>query len=223
LNVFGQAISLNSIDPNYSERSIMLRAAHRLLMALALVVPLSAAAQTDPHAADRKLLLALVADAEAALNAGDIERFVSHFDEAATVTWLNAEVTQGRDGIRTYYRKMVGDAPGAILTKYLTFPKVSTGARFYTDDIATAYGTTADEFHPKTRHVFKFDSRWTATLLKRDNRWLITTLHLSTNVFTNELTAEYESLIAKTGWMAGGAGLIAGLAIGWFAWRRRRT
>jgi uncharacterized protein (TIGR02246 family) len=205
--------------PSRSIRSGLGSILGALVLGLAMTQPVAA---QDPHAADRKLLLALVAEAERSLNAGDIDGFVKLFDEDAVVTWLNAEVSKGRDGIREYYKKMVGTGPGAILDKYVTFPKVATGARFYTDDIATAYGTTADEFYPKARHAFKFDSRWTATLVKRDGVWQVATLHLSTNVFTNELTAEYEGLIKKTGWMAGGGGLVAGLVVAWLGLRRRK-
>ena len=181
-----------------------------------------ATAQDDPHAGDRKQLLAIVAEAEAAINAQDVDRFAALFTEEATVTWLNAEVSKGRDAIRAYHRKMVGASPEAILTKYLTKVTVPAPARFF-GDVAVAYGTAADEFYPKSRDVFRFDSHWSAALVKAGGGWKITSLHLSTNVFTNNLTAEYESTIKRVGWWAGLAGLVAGGLLAGLVFRRRAS
>lgn len=190
-----------------------------LVMAAGLALALPALAQDD-RADDRKKLLAMVAAAEAAINSQDPEKFVVLFEADGVITWLNGEVSRGHDAIRAYHRKMVGTATEAILTKYLTKPSVAAPARFY-GDVAVAYGSTADEFHPKARHVFRFDSRWTATLLKRGDDWRISALHLSTNVFNNELTAEYQSIITRTGLLTGGGGLLIGGLVAWWFLRKR--
>ena len=88
----------------------------------------------------------------------------------------------------------------AILKKYLTQAKLGAPAKFY-GDIAVADGTTADEFFPWKRGVFKVDSR-------------------STNVFDNPLLDEYKQTI----WYAAGGGLLAGLVLMFLAlWFLRRA
>ena len=59
------------------------------------------------------------------------------------------------------------------------------------------------------RDVFKLDSRWSSTSAKINSEWKVVGLHFSSNVFTNNLTAELERAI----WYAGGGGLLGGLLL----------
>jgi len=167
---------------------------------------LAGAADTDPRAEDRKQLLHLMHEVEAAINEQNIDRMLTQFADNATVTWLNAEVSRGKGEIKAYYQRMVG-AEGTILKKYLTKASLGAPARFY-GDIAVADGSTADEFFPWKRDVFKFDSRWSGTMAKIDGQWKLVALHLSTNVFTNPLIAEYEQMLRYVGIGAFLAGLL---------------
>lgn len=173
----------------------------------------------DNRETDRRALLKVMHDIEQGINAPDIELMARQFEEKAVITWLNAEISQGPDGVRDYFKRMVGNAPGTVLSKYVTHPKISGPAVFY-GDVAVASGTTLDEFTPHERSVFKFDSRWTATLRKSDGQWKIVALHLSTNTFNNVLLTELRQL-AYT-FAVGGvvAGLLAAGA--WRLWRRRQ-
>lgn len=157
---------------------------------------------------DRKALLAIMADVEQGINDGDIDRMAKHMDESGIVTWLNAEVSKGPEGVRDYYNRMVGTGPDTILSKYVTHPKNEGPARFY-GDVAVVNGVTLDEFTPHRRSVFKFDSRWTSTLVKRDGVWKIATLNLNTNTFNNVLIHELQSM---NYWFAGG-GVLGGLML----------
>lgn len=181
-----------------------------LLLFLFLGVKLNAA-DTDPHAEDRKQLLKLMHEVEAAINEQNIDRMLTQFADNATVTWLNAEVSRGKSEIKAYYQRMVGGEQ-AILKKYLTKAQLAAPARFY-GDIAVADGTTADEFFPWKRSVFKFDSRWSGTMARIDGQWKLVSLHLSTNVFTNPLIVEYEQML----WYLGIGAFAAGLALTFIA------
>lgn len=164
------------------------------------------AADNDPHAADRKQLLQLMNEVESAINEQNVDRMLTQFADDATITWLNAEVSRGKAEIKAYYQRMVG-AEGAILKKYLTKASLGAPARFY-GNIAVAEGSTADEFFPWKRGIFKFDSRWSGTMAKFDGQWKLVSLHLSTNVFTNPLIAEYEQMLRLVGIGAFAAGLL---------------
>jgi hypothetical protein len=175
------------------------------------------AADTDPHAEDRKQLLHLMAEVETGINEQNIDRMLAQMGDNATVTWLNAEVSRGKADIKAYYQRMVG-GEGAILKKYLTKAKLGAPAKFY-GDIAVADGTTADEFFPWKRGVFKFDSNWSGTMAKVDGQWKLVSLHLSTNVFNNPLLDEYQAMLWYTGLGAFGAGLVLMFLIMRFARR----
>lgn len=175
------------------------------------VWPLMAqAAETDPRAEDRQQLLKVFDEIVNGINEQNIDRMVAQMDENATVIWLNAEASRGHAEIKAYYRKMVNAAGtgDAILKKYLTKARVAAPARFL-GDIAVADGTMEDEFFPIRRDPFKLNSNWSVTCVKRDGQWKILHLHLSTNVFNNELLDEVKQMV----WYAAGGGLLAGLVL----------
>ena len=167
-----------------------------------------AAQQPDPHADDRTRLRAMLAEFEAAINAQSIDRMVANMADDVTVIWLNAEVSRGKDEVRAYYGRMVGHDK-AILSKYLTKATLGAPAKFY-GDVAIADGSTADEFYPIARGVFRLDSRWSTTVVKDGGEWKIASLHLSSNVFNNPLLDEIKLDIVK----AAVVGALGGLAVG---------
>jgi ketosteroid isomerase-like protein len=169
-----------------------------------------AAETADSHAEDRKQLLQIFSEVEKGINEQNIDRMVAQMDENATVIWLNAEASRGHAEIKAYYRRMVGaaDSKDAILKKYTTTAKVAAPARFF-GDVAVAEGTMVDEFSPIRRDSFKLDSNWSVTCVKRDGQWKIVHLHLSANVFNNNLLDEVKQMV----WYAAAGGLLAGLVL----------
>ena len=188
------------------------------LCLVALVCGRALAADADPYAGERAGLIKVFREIEASINAADVDRMVTQMHPAATVTWLNAEVSRGHEEIKAYYNKMV-KGPERILDKYTTAALVAAPARFFGNGtVAVADGTTEDDFYPVSRGHFHLSSRWTSTSAKIDGQWKVVSLHLSSNVFTNELIAEAKRAAIYTG--VGGA--LAGLLIGWLIGRRRR-
>jgi uncharacterized protein (TIGR02246 family) len=173
---------------------------------------------TDPRADDRQALLKVFHEIEAGINDQNVERMVAQMTPDATVVWLNGEVSRGHDEIRAYYQRMV-QGPDRILDKYTTVAAVAAHARFY-GDIALADGAMRDAFFPVTRKPFELDSKWTSTSAKINGQWKVVSLHLSANVFNNNLLDEAKSAAKylAAGGVLGGL-LLAGL-ICW--WRRRR-
>ena len=191
--------------------------ARRLLVFFVLACGGAFAADADLHADDRAALVKVFREIEAGINAGDPDRMVAQMHPSATVTWLNAEVSRGHEEIKGYYNKMV-KGPDRILDKYVTKAEVAKPARFFGNGtVAVADGTTEDDFYPVARGHFHLSSRWTSTSAKIDGQWKVVALHLSSNVFTNDLIAEAKRAAIYTG--VGGA--VGGLLIGWLIGRRR--
>ncbi len=188
-----------------------------VFVAAVLLLGTAWAQQPDPRAEDRKQLRAMLAEFEGAINAQSIERMVAEMDDNVTVIWLNAEVSRGKDEVRAYYGRMVGHDK-AILNKYLTKAAIGAPAKFY-GDVAIADGSTADEFYPIARGVFKLDSRWSTTVVKNPaGEWKIVLLHLSSNVFNNPLLDEVKADIVK----GAVGGFVAGLMLMFVVMRLRR-
>lgn len=193
-----------------------IRALRPLIMCYVLAMA-SLTAQPDPHQEDRQALLKILSKVEQAINAQDIEALMALMRPDCTVTWWNAEVSHGHGEIRAYYNKMVKD-PGRIITKYTTTAKLDGHALFVgsAGDVALAQGSMEDEFFPQIRGPFKLNSRWSASAARSsDGEWKISSLHLSSNVFTNVLISELTRAI----WMTGAAALAVGALLGWFLHR----
>lgn len=173
------------------------------------------AADLDPHVADRTALIAVFHEIEAGINAQDIERMIAQMAPDATVTWLNGEVSRGHDQIRDYYRRMV-QGPERILNRYTTAAEIGAHARFF-GDVAVADGRMRDRFIPVARAPFELDSRWTSTSARIDGQWKVVSLHLSANVFTNDLIEEAKSAALKTGL----GGILLGVLLGLLLGRKR--
>ena len=189
-----------------------------LIFALFLLPLTMARAADDPHAEDRKELLKVFREIEAAINAQSVDRMVMQMAPDATVTWLNGEVSRGHAEIKAYYERMV-KGEKRILDKYTTTAKVSAPARFFGGgEVAVADGTTEDEFFPVARGPFRLSSNWTSTSAKIDGQWKVVGLHLSSNVFTNPLMDEAKSAV----WYTATGCLAGGFVLGWLTARIRR-
>jgi uncharacterized protein (TIGR02246 family) len=189
-----------------------------LIFALFLLPLTMARAADDPHAEDRKELLKVFREIEAAINAQSVDRMVMQMAPDATVTWLNGEVSRGHAEIKAYYERMV-KGEKRILDRYTTTAKVSAPARFFGGgDVAVADGTTEDEFFPVARGPFRLSSNWTSTSAKIDGQWKVVGLHLSSNVFTNPLMDEAKSAV----WYTATGCLAGGFVLGYLMARMRR-
>src|SRR6202163_4486161 len=52
-----------------------------------------------------------------AMNKGDIERELAYMHPNVVVTWHNAEVSRGRDGVRAYLTRMLS-GPNRVVSRY---------------------------------------------------------------------------------------------------------
>jgi ketosteroid isomerase-like protein len=177
-----------------------------VLVAGVLIAP----AQNTPAAAD---------DDEAAIthlreglidsfNRGDIDGLVGFLDTNAVVTWQNGEVSQGPAGVRAYYdRMMKGDRP--IVRKVTAAPKI-LGRQLH-GDWGVSWGELNDTFELTDGRQLQFNSRFTATIARRGDRWVVTAYHASINAFDNPVLT---LAVKKVGCVAGLGGGIAGVVVG---------
>ena len=173
-------------------------------------------AETDPYAADRERMRAMLADVEAALNAHDFSQAASHLDENGVIVYYNAEVTQGHDeGIR-YFNRMLKDA-AAVVKDYSVTGEVSAPAVFH-GNTAVAYGTTEEHFKLAEGLEFVLHGRWSVTLQKNQDSWKIIALHFSSNLFDNPLLNNAK----RMNWIVGGVAFLGGLLLMYIVGRVRR-
>jgi len=193
-----------------------------LAIALVLATTSAARAQTtqpvtepDPMKAINQLRTELVD----AFNNGDVDRLVSHLDPDAVVTWQNGEVSRGPDGVKQYYNRMM-TGPNKIVAKLSASPVVDD--RHIYGDWAVSWGNLHDEYELTDGSKFKFDSRFTATIVRRGEEWKITSFHASVNAFNNPILAIAERKAATwSGAIAGVVGLVVGVLVAALLGRRK--
>ena len=184
----------------------------KLWMAMLLVLAQAAAwgqtngvpATVDPNEAITRLRDGLIDS----FNKGDVDRLLTHLDTNVVVTWQNAEVSQGREGVREYYNRMMrGEQP--VVREVSAKPEVS-GRHVY-GDWAVSWGKMNDIFKLTDGSEFAFDSRFTAIIARRGDVWQVTAFHASVNAFENQVLT---TAMKKVGTMVALVGGIGGIIIG---------
>ncbi len=181
-----------------------------LALALFLPAPLSAqdAAPAEIHALRDRLL--------DAVNKSDFDQMAACLAPNVVITYQNAEVARGRDGVKTFQLKMTA-GPEKIIESFHADVKTDDIALLPGGTTALVTGSSAETYKMTHGPDLTLDARWTATLVKTDGQWLVAALHFSTDLFKSPLTAATK----KAGVTASTASLLIGLVAGWFLGRKR--
>lgn len=186
------------------------------------VLPTSAPpAPVSPDAAVEETHEALRALRDGLLDAiakGDVERQLTYFHPNAVVTWHNAEVSRGRDGIREYLEKNLS-GPDRAVAGFKADVNVDELTILYGGTTGISFGSAVEHFEMNGGRTFDLPARWSATLVKEGDTWLIASLHASDNLFDNPLL----NLARRMTWWAGIGAFVIGIALGVLLGRRRRT
>ena len=140
----------------------------------------------------------------------DIEQMLEYVHQDAVITWQNGDVNRGRQGLREFYKKMMegDDRVVECVTSKLTVDDLSI---IHGGDTAVAFGTIDDEYRLSDGTDFNLTSRWTATVVKEGDRWVVASFHVSANVFDNPILDMAKSYLIYVGIIAGLVGLLLGV------------
>ena len=152
-----------------------------------------------------------------AVNKGDIDRELSYLTTNVVITWHNAEVSRGREGVRDYYNRMM-NGPDKIVAGFHAEVKVDELTILYGDSTGIAFGSSVEHFDLIKGGSFDLKGRWTATLVKENGSWLIASLHTSTNIFDNVIL----DIMKKYAIRAAIIAFVGGVILGWLIGRMRR-
>jgi ketosteroid isomerase-like protein len=182
------------------------------------MVPAWSQTPPSPDEATHNELRALRDGLLAAMRQGDIERELTYLHPNVVVTWHNAEVSRGRDGVRAYLDRML-KGPNKVVASYGADVNVDELTILYGGDTGISFGSAVEHFKMTNGRTFDLPARWSATLVKDGGRWLVASLHSSDNLFDNPLL----NLTRRAAVIAGLAGILAGLIVGILIGRRRRA
>ncbi|MEO5959236.1 MAG: nuclear transport factor 2 family protein [Opitutaceae bacterium] len=159
-------------------------------------------------------LRALRTEVIEAIAKGDIDAVLRHVHPTVVITWQNAEVCRGPQGLREFFNRMGKDA----FKGYKVPPTPDDLTILHGGDTGVSFGQVVANYKLLGKD-FEFKSRWTATLVKENDRWLLASYHVSMNALDNPILNA-----AKNGlYWAAGVAAIAGLLIGLLLGKRKRA
>jgi len=186
-----------------------------LILAIAATAQEQKAAPEDPaHAELRALRDGLIAS----MNKGAIESSLTFLHTNCVITWHNAEVSRGHTGVRDYHNRLMS-GPTKLVDSFSCEINVDELTILHGSDTGICFGSSTEHFKLTNGRTLDVAGRWSATLVKENGRWLVASLHASTNLFDNVLLR----LARKVAWGAGAAGLLVGIFVGWVLTRKRRN
>ncbi|MEO7599799.1 MAG: nuclear transport factor 2 family protein [Opitutus sp.] len=188
---------------------------HVLVLVTAFVIsgllPRVQAAVEDPAHDELRALRTQVIDA---ITKGDIDAVIAHVHPNVVVTWQNSEVCRGAEGLKDFFNRM----GKSTFRGYKVPPTPDELTILYGGDTGVSFGKVVGQYTLFGKE-FEFTSRWTATLVKENGKWLLASYHVSLNALDNPLfNSAKRSLI----WGVVGAG-VGGLLIGVLIGRRKKA
>ena len=166
--------------------------------------------ETAPEDPVHNELRTLRAELFDAYEKGEIEQLLKHIHKDAVITWQNGDFNRGRQGLREFYKKMM-EGDDRIVENVTSKLTVDDLAIIYGGDVAVGYGKIDDEYHLTDGTDFDLTSRWTATIVKEDDRWVVASFHISANLFDNPILDKVKSYLIYVGIIAVIVGLLLGV------------
>ena len=157
----------------------------------------------------------LKSEVEAAMNKGDIDGVLKYAHKDVIFTSLNAGGGRGHAKVREYHDKLMKGPGHTVESVNVTFTPDELSL-IYGGDTAISWGSSLGKYKLVGGAEYEITSRWTSTLVRENDRWLIASFHMSANMFDNPVL----SALSKTlYWVIGIASLVA-LIIGFLIGRR---
>jgi ketosteroid isomerase-like protein len=183
-------------------------------LALILTLTLAPAAWAQPEDPAHAELRALRTEVLDAITTGDIDRVLTSLHPDVVITWQNGEVNRGRDGVKAFFERMGRQA----FSGYQVPPTPDDLTVLYVGGQAgVSFGRSVGQFN-LLGASWEFENRWTATVVKQDGKWLLTSYHVSWNALDNALLTAAKRAVYYVSPVA----FLAGLALGVVVMRRRR-
>ena len=197
----------------------MFRILRAIVPVLAVLVFHTARAQVaaEPMDPDHVELRALKDQLVKGINEGNMDLIDPMLHPDVVVTWQDGQVCKGPAAIRKFYADMAAKSKKTF-QGYKVPPTADEPTILHAGNNAgVAYGYNVGVFHLAGKD-FEMNNRWTATMVKQDGKWLLSSYHVSMNVLDNPLLNAVKTLAIGVSVIALVVGLLIGRALG----RRRK-
>jgi ketosteroid isomerase-like protein len=158
----------------------------------------------------------------AALARGDVEGILAHLHPNIIFIPMNGEVVRGPLQIRDYFNRML-KGPNRRVENIQLKLNVANLTDLY-GNTGVAYGTSEGYYKLANGMEFTVNTNWTASMVRDNGKWLLTSFQAAPNVFDNPILDLQKKAAAL---QAGIAGFITGFVLGLlmlaWSWKRRRA
>jgi hypothetical protein len=192
-----------------------------LVLAIACLSPM-AEAQTPAEDPNHAELRDLRDAAIKAVNSSDIDGFLKLVHPNIVFTGLDGRLSRGPEEVKAYFNRMI-TGPDRIVNSAQFDVNVDALTDLYGGDksIGISHGTSKDSYNLTSGVKFELNTRWTATLIKENGKWMIGSFHLSADLFDNPLLEKSKELLVWSALGCGIAGLVIGVYAAWLLMRKR--
>ncbi len=124
----------------------------------------------------------------AAYESRDLDALLQDVHPEVIATWQNGFRARGHNAVRSFYDEMLNGDQRVVrdVKSKLTVDGLSV---LHGERTAVACGNLADQFELMNGTKLDLQSKWTATLVKQDDQWMIASFHVSSSVFDNPILA----------------------------------
>ena len=158
----------------------------------------------------------------AALARGDVDGILAYLHPNIIFAPMNGEIVRGPLQVRDYFNRMLKGPDRRVQNIQLKL-EVADLADLY-GNTAVAYGTSEGYYKLTNGMEFTVNTNWTASLVRDNGKWLLTSFQAAPDVFDNPILDLQKKAAAL---QAGIAGLVTGLVLGLlllvWSWKRRRA
>ena len=167
---------------------------------------------TDDRSEDREALRALLGKIAAAINAKDWTALGPFLDPRVVFTSIDQVTSYGAGEVHEYISGKISLA-STVLRDVHVDPSPESPALFH-DDTCVFTIISTDTFEFRNGKKLVLPTKYTGTLIKRDEIWRLIAIHSGCNIFRNPISYQYRMLIYGLVVLAGVVGVALGWAIG---------
>ena len=122
-----------------------------------------------------------------AVNKRDPDAVMKELHPDIVFTAMDTEVVRGIPEAKAYYQKMFVGAARIVESFSLTVEPDAAASLYENGKVAISRGSSNAHFKLATGTEFDVPLRWSATLLRENNKWTIANLQFTANMFNNPI------------------------------------
>ena len=148
-----------------------------------------------------------------AMDKQDVEGMLSFVTKDVVVTWQTGEVVRGHQGLRDFFKR-VQERPEKLFQSYKVPPTPDELTVLYNKNTGVSWGMDTGIYKARGT-TFEMTNRWTVTLIKEGDKWLVASYHVSASVTDNPVLDAVKSAMTTSIVISGIVGIVLALVGMW--------